>query len=212
MMNGPRPNSGQQLALGATPATLATSRPKPPPPDSGKRPTASAKGECGDTNKVLGLRCNREPGHGQVHTHDDGNTARSWGFAPEPCPATDHTRCVPGLCGEAASYWAELRTTADEMTRAVKRLVGERDEALAALRDVLAELKDRTAEARGARDDYEQVKAINAELADERDRLAEALDHIGTAVMAGTGDTLRDGIRSMVRRVRPDAIRIWEDK
>lgn len=86
---------------------------------------------------------------------------------------------------DTVSDLSEARTTADEMTRAVKRLVGERDRAIAESAELAAvvetlrtELTDARAEADGARSDYEQLKGFNAELAAERDRLQRELDQL----------------------------------
>lgn len=93
---------------------------------------------------------------------------------------------------EVAAELAKERTSADEMTRAVKRLVGERDRAIAESAELAAvmetvrnectrlvgERDDALAEAEGARDDYEQLKGFNAELAAERDRLRQELDQM----------------------------------
>lgn len=48
----------------------------------------------------------------------------------------------------------------------------------AAFNDVVAELTEVRAEAKGARDDYEQLKGFNAELADELDGLKRTLAQI----------------------------------
>jgi hypothetical protein len=48
----------------------------PQPGDHHTRP------ECGETNDVLGLRCDREPRHVGVHMQDD-DTDKVWGTAPE---------------------------------------------------------------------------------------------------------------------------------
>lgn len=81
---------------------------------------------------------------------------------------------------EVATELAEACTTAAEMTRAVKRL---RDE-----------LTDAQAEAKGARSDYEELKGINAKLADERDALRQE-----NARLRRRNDSLEEEVASFNR-------------
>lgn len=56
-----------------------------------------------------------------------------------------------------------------------------------------------------------QPSALCSDAEQQRAAYADALDAIATAVEAGTDDTLRSGIRSILRRYRPEALEIWSE-
>ena len=101
-----------------------------------------------------------------------------------------------------AEFIAHARTDVPALLAKVAELTAERDAALAAVRDALAELEDRTAEARGAREDYEQLRGINAELAAARDAARPVVEAAKAWRSSGeTGGIQRRAVADLIAAV-----------
>ncbi|MBC9006124.1 hypothetical protein [Micromonospora aurantiaca (nom. illeg.)] len=162
-------------------------------------------GRCGHASPVLlstagpATHCGLAAGHAGWHRDDDGaawgtavsgasldgllaNIGRSLASAVDDA---ERAEAIEMLLDGWYAAWPDSAVTSPSFPLATQlvRLLGkdtaemraERDEAIAALRDAMAEVGDRTAEARGALSDYEELKVVNAELADQRDTARKEL-------------------------------------